>query len=130
MCKSMYILKMYSKKYLRTKQMVQKKALFFHLRTPTHHIFTVNLRLNLSTRFVSLKLCVGISIFDSVLYLLKSIFLLHKIHGFHSKLKKIEKLHTALLPDLWFLSCNKKFQNSVISAWVGAPQKPSWWQIF
>ena len=34
----------------------------------------------------------------------------------------IEKPHTVLLPDLWFLSCNKKFQNSIISAWVGVPQ--------
>ena len=28
--------------------------------------------------------------------------------------------HAVLFPDLWF--CNKKFQNSMISAWVGAPQ--------
>ena len=25
------------------------------------------------------------------------------------KIKIIEKTHTVLLPDLWFLSCNKKF---------------------
>ena len=35
-------------------------------------------------------------------------------------IKMIEKQHKFLLPHLWFLSCNKKFQNS---AWVGAPQK-------
>ena len=26
----------------------------------------------------------------------------------------IEKSRTVLLPDLWFLSCNKKFENSMI----------------
>ena len=36
--------------------------------------------------------------------------------------KNIEKPHTVLLPDLWFLSCNKKFENSMISAWAGAPK--------
>ena len=29
------------------------------------------------------------------------------------KIKIIEKPHTVLLPDLWFLNCNKKFKNSV-----------------
>ena len=35
-----------------------------------------------STRFVSLKLCVEFSIFDSVSFLLKFIFLCNKMHGF------------------------------------------------
>ena len=34
-----------------------------------------------STRFISLKLCVGFSIFDSVSFLLKFIFLFNKMHG-------------------------------------------------
>ena len=34
-----------------------------------------------STNFVSLKACVGFSIFDSALFLLKFIFLLNKKHG-------------------------------------------------
>ena len=34
-----------------------------------------------STRFVTLKLCVGFSISDSVLYLLKFLFLFNKMHG-------------------------------------------------
>ena len=34
-----------------------------------------------STRFVSLKLCVGFSIFDSVSFLLKFIILFNKMHG-------------------------------------------------
>ena len=38
------------------------------------------------------------------------------------KIKIIEKPHAVLLPDLRLLSCNKKFENSMISAWVGAPQ--------
>ena len=29
------------------------------------------------------------------------------------KIKIIGKPHTVLLPDLWFLNCNKKFKNSV-----------------
>ena len=33
-----------------------------------------------NTRFVSLKLCVGFSIFDAVSFLLKFIFLLDKMH--------------------------------------------------
>ena len=34
-----------------------------------------------STMFVSLKMCVGFSIFDSVLFLLKSIFLFDNMQG-------------------------------------------------
>ena len=55
------------------------------------------------TRLVYLKLCVGFSILDSVSFLLKFIFLLNKR-------LLIEKPHTVLLPDIWFLSCNKKFE--------------------
>ena len=33
------------------------------------------------------------------------------------------------VPDLWFLSCNKKFKNSSFS-WGGAPQKLTWKQTF
>ena len=39
------------------------------------------------------------------------------------KIKIIKKPHLILLPDVWFLSSNKKVWNSIISAWVGAPQK-------
>ena len=57
-------------------------------------------------------------------------FLLNKKHGlfdfktsqFLSKWK-YQKSYTVFLPDLWFFSCNKKFENSMILAWVGAPQK-------
>ena len=47
-----------------------------------------------------------------------------------SKIKIIEKPHTVLLPGVWFLSCNKKFENSRTSACIGAPQKLTWWQVF
>ena len=46
------------------------------------------------------------------------------------KIKITETPHTALLPYLWFLSSNKKFQNSIISAWVGALEKLTWRRIF
>ena len=41
----------------------------------------------------------------------------------------MEKSHMFLLPDLSLLSCNKKFENSVTTAWVGAPQKLNLRQI-
>ena len=43
-----------------------------------------------------------------------------KRHNFKTE---IETPHTALLPHLWFLSCKKKFENSMIFAWVGATPK-------
>ena len=53
------------------------------------------------------KLCVGFSIFDSVSFLLKFIFLFNNMHGifdfktpqFLLRIKEIEKPHTVLLPD-------------------------------
>ena len=52
-------------------------------------------------------------------------------------MKITEKADMVLLPDLWFLSCNKKFENLVISACVGATQnwpgekifKPGKWKF-
>ena len=69
-----------------------------------------------STRFISLKVFVTFSIFDSVTFLLKFIFLFDKMHGLWLKtyiiipfkIKIIEKLYTVFLPNLWFLSCNIK----------------------
>ena len=37
-------------------------------------------------------------------------------------IKVIEKPHTVLLPELWLLSCNKKFQNSMISRELELPK--------
>ena len=56
-----------------------KNALFLLLQAPTHHSFTFNLRFLYELGLVSLKLCVGFSIFDSVSFLLKFIFLFNKM---------------------------------------------------
>ena len=56
---------------------------FFHkLQFITVLLLICDSYMNWSTRFVSLKLCVGFSIFDSVSFLLKFIFLFNKMHGF------------------------------------------------
>ena len=83
----MYILKVYSIHYNWDKTEILKKSHFgqnkrwkkcrlFLLQAPTHHSFTFNIQfsyMSWSTRFVSLKLCVGFSILDSVLFLLNII---------------------------------------------------------
>ena len=80
---------------------------------------------------------VGGAFSDFVSFLEKSIFLFNKKHRltlwfqnlispFKIKIKIIEKPHIVLLPGLWFLSCNNNFENPMISAWVGAPQKLTW----
>ena len=90
-CKSLYILKIFSvwekntninKIFLQTIN-VKKIHSFFLLRASTHPSFTFNLWfMSWSTRFVtSLKICVGFPIFDSVLFLLKFIFLFSKKYG-------------------------------------------------
>ena len=59
-----------------------KNAEFFLSQAPTHHSFTFNLHFLYNLKqFVSLKLYVGFSIFDSVPFLLKFIFLFNKTHG-------------------------------------------------
>ena len=71
-----------------------------------------------SKSFIPLKLCVGFSIVDSVSFFRQkawTLWLLNIILPF--KIKTIEKPHTLLLPNLWFLSCNKKFESSKF--WVG-----------
>ena len=83
------------------------------------------------TWFISLKLCVGFSIFNTVSLLLNFIFLFNKKHElfdfktpwFLSKIKLIEKPHTVLLSNLWILSCNKNFENSVYLRELEFPQK-------
>ena len=73
-----------------------------------------------STWFITLKLCVGFSIFNSVSFLLKftlsfsfkkkSLFDFKMSYDHFQNKKVTGKPHTVLLPDLWFLHCNKKFQ--------------------
>ena len=59
-----------------------ENALFFVSQDQTYHSFTLNLRSLYETKrkFVSFKLCMGFSFFDSVSILLKFIFLFNKIH--------------------------------------------------
>ena len=67
---------MFKKKLFRKKEAVQEIPFFS--RAPTHDSFIFNLQSLYElthTRFVSLKLCVGFAIFDSVSFLLKFIFL-------------------------------------------------------
>ena len=56
-----------------------KNALFLLLQAPTRHSFTFNLRFLYELNLVSRKLCVGFSIFESVSFLLKFIFLFNKM---------------------------------------------------
>ena len=63
-----------------------KNALIFIFQPPAHHSFTFSLQFLYiakaqASRFVSLKLCVGFSIFDPASSLLKLIFLLNKMYG-------------------------------------------------
>ena len=71
------------KKPLRTKQTVQKMLSFSFRRLQLIAILLLicDSYMSWSTRFVSLNLCVGFSIFDSVSLLLNFIFLFNKMHG-------------------------------------------------
>ena len=62
---------------------VTKNAFFFfhELQLITVLLLICNSYTSWSTWFISLKLCVGFSIFDSVSFLLKFIFLFNKKHG-------------------------------------------------
>ena len=94
-------------------------ALFFSSRVPTYHSFTFNSRFlyelehkvclseivcgnfHFRIRFVFIKVYIFVQQKVSTLWL-KNVIISFKI-------KIIEKPHTVLLSDLWFLSCNKKF---------------------
>ena len=60
-----------------------KNALFFLSRAPTYHSFSFNLRFlyELKHQVRLSKTERGISIFDSVSFLLNFVFLFNKIHG-------------------------------------------------
>ena len=74
-----------------------------------------------STESVSLKLWVGFSIFDSVSFLLKFLFLFDRTHGLltlkrhNSKIKTKEKLHTNFFLDLWLQQEVLKFNNICVN---------------
>ena len=103
----------------------KKCTLFFFFRVLqliTGLLLIYNFYTSWSKWFISLKLCVGFSIFDSVSFTLNFKFLLNKKRPF--KIKIIEELHTVLLPDLSFLSCNNKFESSMVLRQLGLPEKP------
>ena len=79
-----------------------------------------------------LKIVFEIFHFQFLVFLLKFLFLFNKMHElFEEKIPfKIKVIEKPLLPDLWFLSSYKKFNNSVISLWLGAPQNLNCCQIY
>ena len=111
-----------------------KNAIFSLLLAPTHHSFTFNSQFLYVLRHMAhlSKPACGILFFRFCLISVKlyifvqqkpwTLWLQNVIISF--KIKIIEKSHEVLLPDLWFLSCTKKFENSRISAWVA--QKLTW----
>ena len=152
-CKSIYILKIYPilrnivlfihwdimqtlEKFPLDKINVKNKSTIFfrELQLITVLLLIRNSYTSWSARFISLKHCVKTFHFRFRLVLIKTyIFVQFKAWTLSLwnvkipfKIKVTEKLPTVLLPDLWFLSCNKNFENSMISVWVGAPQKLPW----
>ena len=107
------------KKFLSDKFSGTKISLFFFSWAPTYHSFTFNLRFlyelkykvrffktvygmfSFQFRFVSIKVYIFVQQNAWTPWHLNIII--------PSKIKTIEKPHTALLPDLWVLRCNKKF---------------------
>ena len=71
------------KNFLQKKQAVQKMPSFFfrEIQLITVLLLICNYYISWRTKFVSLKLLVGFSIFDTMSFLLKFIFLLNKMHG-------------------------------------------------
>ena len=60
-----------------------ERSLFWELELITVLLLICDFYMSWSAKFVSLKLCVWFSIFDSVLFLLKFIFLFNKMHGLY-----------------------------------------------
>ena len=128
------------KKFPSDKRNDKKNVLLFLSRVRTHHSFTFNMQsldeLKLKVRR-SKRVC-GIFYFKFHFIFIKAyIFVREKTGSLTLKRCNSFKIennrkatHTHFLLDLWFLTFNKKFENSVISAWVGAPQKLTWRQIF
>ena len=133
------------KRFPSDKISITKNVLCFLSQAPTHHSFTFNLQFlyKLKQKVCSYKSVSGIFHFQFRFVLIRVYIFVQqkvwtlwlsnvkkfKILKFNFKIKKIEKPHTFLLSGLWLLSCNKKFENSVISAWVGAPEKLNWRRI-
>ena len=121
---------------------VAKNLLFFLLIAPLHHSFTFYSQFlyELNTGFISLKLCVcaragvfvWVCLYVCVYFGFRFVFI--KVYIFvqqkawtlwlwNVKIKNNKQLRTALLSNLWFFSCNKWFENSMIFAQVWGPWK-------
>ena len=111
------------------KNIQQMRSFFFRDLQLIPVLFLIrNFYTSWNTWFISLKLHLGFSILHSVSFLLNFILLFNKNHAlFPLKIKMLQKPHTVLI---LFLSWNKKFENLMIPAWVGASQKLTWRQTF
>ena len=118
-----------------------QNAFFFLSRAPTHHSFTFNFWFlyELKHKVRLSKTVFGIFHFRFRFVIIKVIYIFVQQNAWTLwlwnvtipfKIKITKKPRTVLLPDLWFLSCHNKCENSMIPARVGAPQKLTWWQIF
>ena len=109
-----------------------KNSLFFLLRDLTHHSSTFNLQFLYELKH---KVCLSKNVCRIFHFRFRFIFI--KVYVFaqqnawtfwivitHFKMKIIEKPDTVLLSDLFFLSCDGKYE------WVKAPEKLTRWQIF
>ena len=87
-----------------------------------------------------IKTCVRFYTFDSVSFLLKFSFSFQKKdmdsltpkrrNSFQKQNNGKVTGHTFFCSQIWFLSCSKTFENSLISVWAGALQKLTWRGIF
>ena len=116
---------------------VTKNILSFLSRAPTHRSFTFNSQLSseLKHKVHLCKTASGIFHFQFYLVFIKVyIFVQQKAWtlwlNFFFKTKIIEKPHTVLLSEPWFLSCNQKFETSMRSASVRAPKNLTWRRTF
>ena len=114
-----------------------KNALFFLFRAPTHHSFNLWFLYELKHKVCFSKTVWYFPVPIPFRFYLSLYFCSTKWMDFLTlniiipfKIKIIENSRTVLLPHLWFLSCIKKFYNSMIPAWVGALQKLTKRQIF
>ena len=96
-------------------------SFFFHkLQLITVLLLICDSYMSWSTRLASLKLCVGFSIFDSVSFLLKFIFLFGKMHGFFDFQNQANrKITHSFAPRPLIFKLQQEVLNLMISAWVG-----------
>ena len=113
----------------------RKNVLSFLSRALSHHSFTLNLqflyelkhkvRLSKAVRGI-FHFCFRFVFIKVYIFVQQNAWTFILCHNENViapfKIKIIEKPHTVLLPDVWFISCNQKFENSIISSGVGAPQ--------